>query len=90
MSDPLTSFTKFQLNEQEQRLGQQLTSLNVAVIQNIRSGIAEEKIRLTFNPEKVLEFTQNEAYMRGQLDILSYILDCNEDSQQSHHITSGE
>lgn len=91
MSHPTTNtFTTYALSENEVKLGQQLTSLNVAVFQNQRAQIAEEKLSLEFTPNDVLSYTQQEAYLKGQLDLLSYILAANEDSQQFHHIENKE
>lgn len=88
MSHPTpNTFTTYALSEDEVKQGQQLTSLNVAVLQNQRAQIAEEKLSLVFTPNDVLSYTQQEAYLKGQLDLLSYILAANESSQQYHHIT---
>jgi len=87
MSHPQPNvFTTYKLSEDEQRNGSALTSLNVSVLQNLRSSIAEEKLNSVFTPNDVLSFTQQEAYLKGQLDILAYILAANEESQQFHHI----
>jgi len=88
MSHPQpNTFTTYKLSEDEQRNGSSLTSLTVSVLQNLRSSIAEEKLNLVFTPNDVLSFTQQEAYLKGQLDILAYILAANEEAQQFHHIT---
>ncbi len=89
MAHPIANtFSSYTLNEQEVKLGSQLTSLNVAVIQNLRSTIAEEKLNLVFTPNDVLSYTQQEAYLKGQLDILQHLLTTNEDSQQYHTINT--
>lgn len=75
------TFTSYKLTEKEQRDGALLSSLNVAVLQNLRSSIAEEKLNLVFTPNDVLSFTQQEAHLKGQLDILNYILASHEESQ---------
>lgn len=84
------TFSSYTLSEDESRNSVMLTSLNIAAIQNLRCSIAEEKLRLPFTPNDVLSYTQQEAYLRGQLDILSHILDLNEDAQQYHHITTNQ
>jgi hypothetical protein len=86
----LNTFSSYNLTEDEEKSGSQLSSLNVAMIQNLRSSIAEEKLNLVFTPNDVLSYTQQEAYLKGQLDILSFLLNQNEDSQQYHHITTQE
>ena len=87
MSHPTSNtFSSYSLSEEESRQGAMLTSLNVASIQNLRCSIAEEKLSLQFTPNDVLSFTQQEAYLKGQLDMLSHLLAMNEDAQQYHHI----
>jgi hypothetical protein len=89
MAHPIpNTFSSYNLTEQELKLGAQLSSLNVAVIQNLRSTIAEEKLNLVFTPNDVLSYTQQEAYLKGQLDILQHLLTSNEDSQQFHTINT--
>ncbi len=80
------TFTTYTLTEDESRQGAVLSSLNISVMQNLRCSIAEEKLSLQFTPNDVLAFTQQEAYLKGQLDMLSHLLDLNEDAQQYHHI----
>lgn len=91
MSHPINNpFTSYKLSEEEARNGAKLSSLNIAVLQNLRSTTAEEKLNLVFTPNDVLSYTQQEAYLKGQLDLLAYILDANEDAQQYHHITTNK
>lgn len=82
----LSSFTKIALSDDDQILGQALSSNTVAVLQNMRAQIAEEKLHLTLDPVKTLEFVQQEAYLRGQLDIISHIINCSADVQKMHTI----
>lgn len=86
----VNTFTSYHLNEKEAVISQQLSHLNVAFIQNLRSQIAEEKLALKFDPSTPLVFVQQEASLAGQLDILTYLLNCNEESQtqKSHNITT--
>ena len=87
MTTPIpNTFTSYRLTEEESREGAKLSSLTVACIHNLRSSIAEEKLRLTFTPNDTLSYTQQEAYLRGQLDRLSHLLELNEDAQQYQHI----
>lgn len=89
MAHPASNtFTSYTMSEEESRNGAVLSSLNIAALQNLRSSIAEEKLRLPFTPNDVLSYTQQEAYLRGQLDIISHLLDLNEDAQQYHHIST--
>ena len=80
------TFSSYTISEEESRQGAMLTSLNIALIQNLRCSIAEEKLALQFTPNDVLSYTQQEAYLKGQLDMLSHLLTLNEDAQQYHHL----
>lgn len=68
------SFNKFELSAEEYKAGCVLTLSNQAVIQNLISDVAEEKLRLVLDPQNLTEYAQQEAYLRGQLDILNHLL----------------
>jgi hypothetical protein len=68
-------FTSVVLTADEEKAGLTFNSLNLAVLRNQLSSIAEEKLNLTFTPNDVLSYTQQEAYLKGQMDILRYLLD---------------
>lgn len=86
MKEIPNSFTTYTLTEKEQIAGTTLTSLNVAVLQNQRAQIAEEKLNLPFTPNDIQTYLQQEAYLKGQLDLLNYILASHEESSQLHNI----
>ena len=71
-------FSTFDLTPQEQRVGEILSSLNLAVIHNLRSQKAEEKLRLTFTPADINTYIQREAELQGQIGILDYLIQCSE------------
>ena len=68
------SFNKFEMSAEEYKAGCALTLSNQAVIQNLISDVAEEKLRLVLDPQNLTEYAQQEAYLRGQLDILNHLL----------------
>ena len=72
--DLLTDFTKVKLSDEEQLDGFRLGTLSLSVLQNLRADVAAEKLRLEFNPLNPNDFIQQEAYKRGQLDIITYII----------------
>ena len=73
-----STFTKFELTHAEQCLGEVFSSLNLAVIKNLRCSIAEQKLNLIFNPDNLIDFAQQTAFLQGQLDILQHLVDCSE------------
>jgi len=75
------SFTSFDLTEDELKEGQKLTALQKQVIQNSRASIAEGILALKMDPSNQLEFVQNEAYLKGQLESYMHILICSESAE---------
>ena len=71
-------FTSYVLTEQEQIEGSILTIAQKEVIQNRLSDTAAEKLALPFDPSNPMEFAQEEAYKRGHIDALQFILDVSE------------
>ena len=80
------SFTSHQLTADEYNSAAQLTELTIALIQNLKSQIAEELLALDFTPNDVLSYTQQEAYKKGQLAAFSYLLQIAADSKPFHTI----
>jgi hypothetical protein len=72
------TFSTYQLDEDELVQGSLLTTLQKQVIQTQIGTIADEKLRLEFDSDKPMQFMQQEAYKRGQLDALNYLLQASE------------
>jgi hypothetical protein len=70
-----SSFTYRTVSQQEAISGAILSTIQAAVINNIRVDIAEQKLALTYSPDKPYDFVQQEAFLAGQLEILQYLLD---------------
>lgn len=77
-----TPFQVIPLSSQDTINGTILNSLQKATIQNKRAEIATQKINLAFTPNDVLGYTQQEAYLKGQLDLLQYLLDASLASEE--------
>jgi len=69
------SFSSYQLTQEEELQGQVLTVTQKEVLQNLLVTNAEEKLRLEFDPDQPKLFIQHEAYKRGQIELLEYILE---------------
>jgi len=67
-------FTSYTLSPNDELQGSILTDLQRKVIQNLLADIAMEKLFLDYDPEHPLHFTQKEAHAKGQIEILTYIL----------------
>ena len=77
----ISSFTRFQLTEEQTLQGSILSANQAVVIQNQISEIAEEKLNLEFTPNDPLSFAQQEAYLKGKLDILMWVLAASDAAQ---------
>lgn len=72
------SFNRYQLSDEEQRAGAAFSLSNQAVIQNLLATVAEEKLHLVLDPQNITAYAQQEAYLRGQLDMLRHLLDLSQ------------
>lgn len=77
------AFSMYQLTDKERLQGIVLSIMQKQVIQNRLAEIAEEKLLLEFDPDKSSSFIQQEAYKRGQIDILTYLLADSEAAEES-------
>jgi hypothetical protein len=67
-------FTTYEMTDAEERSGFTLSTLTLQVLQNELALHAENKITLAFDPTNPLLFTQQEAYIRGKIDVLNWII----------------
>lgn len=73
-----SDYVTYHLEEEELLIGSQLNYLQRAVIQNQRVEVGAQLIALTpstMSEEGKETYWQQEAYLRGQLSILSYLID---------------
>jgi len=70
----VTLFTRYDLSEAEELSGIQFTESQRMYIQNLIATAAEEKIRLTFDPEHPYPFIQREAELQGTILTLESLL----------------
>lgn len=78
----MSPFTSVPLSPDEELSGSILTQLQKSVLQNRRAEIATQKLNLVFTPNDVLSFTQNEAFLKGQLELIQWIFDVSEESEK--------
>lgn len=73
-----SQFCRYSMSAQEILQGSALTSLQVYCIQNQIADLASQKLNLVFNPEEPAGFTQQVAYLQGQIDALQHLLNTSE------------
>lgn len=81
-SPKANSFTQYEMSPQETAAGHTLSLETERVIQNLIAINAEEKLALVLDPYHPLEFTQQNAYKTGVIEILKYLLDCSTSMKQ--------
>lgn len=76
-------FTSYKLTPMEELTGTILTPQQAAVLANKLATIAVSKLAIKFDPTNPALFTQTEAYERGQMDVIQWLLDSSEAAQES-------
>ena len=69
------SFVSYALTTAEEQAGTILSQPQKMVLQNKLCQLAETKLRLTFDPDNIQKYLQEEAELQGQLGILTWILE---------------
>lgn len=77
----LTTFSQFNLTEQEQLAGTILTTDQKQYIQTQLGMIAEERLALVPDPNNYADFIQKEAFLKGQMEFARHMLDSSTASE---------
>ena len=83
----INNFSSYILTDEEQLEGQKLTITQTQVIQNLMSSYAEEKLHLTVDPNNTIVFIQQEADLKGKIEVLNYLLDLSDASKANPEVT---
>lgn len=78
-------FQTYTHTEQEALSCSIFTQTNLEYLHNLRTAIAAQKLNVTYDPAKPMEFVQEEAFLKGQLDILTYIIDSSAEGTNNLH-----
>ena len=68
-------FSQYEFTEKEEIEAAKLTNYQRMHVQNLIASISMEKISHEPTPDNFSEFIQKEAYLRGQIDSLKYLLE---------------
>lgn len=69
------AFTTWDLTPEEEHQGAIYTITQLQVLQNLLAANAEEKLYLAPDPKAPERFIQDEAYKRGQIELLQWMID---------------
>lgn len=74
-------FTSYNLNEDEQTEGSKLTIPQMQVMQNLLSQYAEDRLKLNYDPNKMLEFVQQDYFCKGAMAVLELLINTSNSLQ---------
>jgi hypothetical protein len=74
MQEVNNQFVTYELTEKEYQQATQFTDLQRAMLQNEYAAKAASRLALVFNPAAAHEFVQEEAYLKGQMELLESLL----------------
>ena len=77
------SFTSYQLTHQEELAGGILALAQQQLAQNEMSQTAQQILNLRYQPDKPLEFVQEESFLKGQLSIYTLLLQRSDESERA-------
>lgn len=75
-------FTFVHMDEMEKLSGYALTQVHEDVIQNDLAEIAQQLLTLSFDAEHPTKFLQEQAYLKGQLEMLQNMLARSKEAQK--------
>ena len=76
------TFTTWKLTKDEILQGTMLSRLHKLVIQNQIAALAETKLGLKFTPNNLSDYTQQEAYLAGKIDMLQALVLNSDESER--------
>lgn len=78
----MSSFQTFPLADEETLNGQIFSDLQLKVLQNELSAVAERILTLTYDPINPVDFAQQHAHANGQLQLLQFLMARSDESKQ--------
>ena len=78
----MSCFYYNQLTEEETLNGQIFSDLQIKVLQNELTAIAEQILGLAYEPLNPIKFAQDDSFNKGQLQFLQFLLARSEESKQ--------
>jgi len=77
-----TVFTAYEFTEREQLEATVFSELQLKFLLTLRAEAAQEKNNIALDPAAVSAYLQDEAYYRGKIDLLSYLLEAHDASME--------
>ncbi len=74
----ITPFESFILSEEESKSAMSLSQLQMQNMHNLRTEYLLQKVGLSIDTKDMTSHIQTEAYLRGQIDVLTYLLEMSQ------------
>ena len=81
-------FTSYVLTPDELKSGQSLSLVQIRVMQNLMSEAAQERVNLIYDPLNPLLFVQRDAELKGQIGILTYLINYSNEINEINEINN--
>jgi hypothetical protein len=78
-----TQFTRYKISEIETLTGSVLTESQLMLVSNQLADAAEQRLALDFDPTNMIKFAQDEAFLKGQISILTMMLEAHKVAQET-------
>ena len=76
-------YCKYDHTEEEILQGSMLSQIQTEVFQNLLSGYADERLTLAYDVNNPGTFVQQEAYKKGQIELVEFILASSKSAQEN-------
>jgi len=78
MKEKPSLFTHYELDAEELRIASSYPHVTYLWFRDLQATAAEQKLALKFDPSNPQAFIQEEAYLSGQLELLTFLLDARD------------
>lgn len=76
------SFISWNFTDEEEYSAKILTGLQKQGIQNLISKAAHDRLALDYDPNNHQKFIQDESFLKGQIAVLTYMLDISDQMEE--------
>ena len=74
-------FTETQLNTEEMRQARIFSPLNVALLKNLNVSLMRERAAIEVDSTNIMKFVQEEAFLKGQIELVNFLLNTKEEPE---------
>ena len=72
------AYSRISMDVEDEVQATQFTLPQINFLKNLLSSYCEDKLNLVVDVNNLYDTVQKEAYMRGQIEIIKYLIECSE------------